>query len=243
MSGPVNEEALSRVAASMRPALREYGRLVEQMAAEKLAGLTVFGLVLEPDFDPTVAGAASVVVLQQIDLTLLRRLAEHGPDLGASHLRAPLIMTPAYIAASLDTFPLEMLEIHQRRATLLGEDCFASLPFKAEHVRLQCEREFKRILIGLRQGLLAAAGREQALSDLHVGVGGDLLRTLRGMLWLKGLKEAMPRAALLEAIEQQTGGALPGIGQALTPYGRRGWEDFVCLYEDVEKLAKVADEL
>lgn len=225
----------------MQPAMREYASLLLDLAGENLSGLTAYGPVLEADFDRTRMAATSVMVLNRIDLALLRRIAEHGPTLGSKHISAPIVMTPDYIAESLDTFPLELLEIHQRRATLAGRDHFAELDIQAEHLRLQCEREFKRILIRLRQGLLAAAGRVTAIGELVVGVGMDIVRTARGLVWLRGNRTGLTREALLSECERICGGSLTGLRAALELYGEHGMREFDALYHDVETLAKVAD--
>lgn len=239
----MHEDALNHVPPAMQAPLRSYAERVEQLTADNLAGLTIFGEVLRSEFDASNAAAASVLVLQRNDLTSLRRLAEHGPTLGRRRIAAPLVMTPVYIAASRDTFPLELLEIHQRHATLCGHDYFAELPLQSEHVRLQCEREFKRILIQLRQALLAAAGREAVLGEAVVAAGPHVLRTLRGLLWLKGAKDWQPDDALVADGEKLAGRPLGGLRGAIHAPGQHGWADFTALYEDAEKLAAVADEL
>ncbi|MBN2560262.1 MAG: hypothetical protein JXQ75_04965 [Phycisphaerae bacterium] len=242
MNGTIDDGVLSQVTEPMRPALEEYAALVRSLAKGNVAGLTLFGAVLGPDFDTSRMAAASVMVLKHVDLKLLKQLAEHGPRLGSRHITAPLVMTPEYIAGSLDTFPLELLEIHQRHATLLGEDHFDALEFDAEHLRLQCEREFKRMLIQLRQGLLAAAGREKALSEFESDISQLLVRTLRGLLWLKGHKEPLPREEVVAKSEKLLGVPLGGVRGAVQSQGERGWADFTALYKDVEALAAVADE-
>jgi hypothetical protein len=238
----INPNALSLVAASMRAAVGDYAGLAQQLSGSNLVGLTMFGDVLDAAFDSASSSASSVMVLERADLNLLRRLAEYGPKLGGKHIAAPLVMTPDYIAGSLDTFPLELLEIEQRRATLIGRDCFADLEFSAEHVRLQCEREFKRVLIRLRQGLLAAAGSEAVLGDLRWDIGQHLLRTLTGLLWLKGKTEHRPRQQVLTESEKLIGEPLPGVRAAIFHRGEHDWVEFAALYNEVEKLAKVADE-
>ncbi len=239
----IKENGFDLLHPSMHDAMRRYGDIIGQAAGGNLAGLTVFGAVLSSAFDPAVLSAASVVVLKEMDLRLVRRLGEEGPKLGGMGIAAPLMMTPAYIKASLDTFPLEMLDIHQRHITLAGEDYFAELAFDDAHMRLQCEREFKRLLIQLRQGLLAAAGRNDVLAEIGTAIGGDLLRALRGLLWLNAEKTPQPRDAVIQAAERLTGGELAGVRQASQPHGERGWEMFESLYNDVARLAKVADEL
>ena len=91
-------------------------------------------------------------------------------------MAAPTVFTPAYLARSVDTFPLEFIEIQQQHVTVLGEDHFAPLVFEPAHVRLQCERELKVLEIGLQQGILVSQGRSESLKWLGDDVAERLLR-------------------------------------------------------------------
>jgi hypothetical protein len=239
----MNEAAIGQLATPMQPAVRDYTAFVEQLAGTKLIGLTVFGAVLDAGFDASRGPVDSVMVLEHTDLGLLRRLGEHGPRLGGKGIAAPLMMTPEYITSSIDTFPLELLEIQQRRATVSGRDCFERLEFAPQHVRLQCEREFKRVLIRLRQGVLAAAGREAVLGELRWDVGRHLLRTLRGMLWLKNLRSHAASEKVLAETEKLAGGPLAGVRNAVLLRGEHDWAEFTALYAEVERLAGLADAM
>lgn len=243
MKNTLDEGPLATLPENRRAALREYVELARQLNGDNLLGLTLFGEVLGVDFERLATPISSVFVLQEIDLAPLHRLAEHGPALGRKRIAAPLIMSPHYITESLDTFPLELLEIQQRCTTIFGQDCFAELVFAPEHMRLQCEREFKRMVIQLRQALLAATGREKILGEAVLGVGEHLLRTLRGMLWIQGRREWCVPNEVLAAMEQTAKRSLPGIRAALHPHGQRGRTDFESLYKDIETLADVADHL
>lgn len=229
------------VPAAMRRPLSDYCTLLEGLAGDHLLGVTAFGPVLEPGFAESGLSATTVVVLRKVDMLFLRRLAEHGPHLGRLGIAAPLTMTSEYIASSLDTFPLEMLEIQQLRATLCGADHFARLKIQPEHLRLQCEREFKRILLRLRRGILSAAGRSDFLVELEHDIGHHLLRTIRGLLWLTGHKSFQPAAAALEKCEERTGHSLPGIREAIRPDSQGSWEEYTALYRDAEALAAAAN--
>lgn len=235
-----NEEIIAPV---MRSALKELAGLVQRLAGDQLVGLTAFGAVLEPDFDYARLTAQSVLVLRDTDLGLLRQLAEYGPQLGARHVAAPLVMTQGYISASLDTFPLEFAEIAQRRVTLTGRDCFGDLQINNEHLRLQCEREFKLILIRLRQAVLAAGTREQLLGDIQLELGRQLLRTLRGTLWLNGKYAWAASQQVLSDVEQWAGTRLDGVRSVIVSPSGQGWTEFQTFYHDVEKLAEKADAL
>jgi hypothetical protein len=231
------------VPAFLRGPVYEYAGLVRELAGSNAEALVLYGAVVAGSFEPDRHVARSVLVLGQIDLRMLKRLAEHGGKLGKLLISAPLIMTPAYIRDSLDTFPLEMLEIQQQHVTLFGREYFSDLPFTRDHIRLQCERELKVVLIGLRQGLLAAAGREKLLGDLETGWAENLMRTVRGLLWLMGDTEPKPGAAVLDAVEMVADRRLDGVRAALDPSGDHGWRDFEHLYEDVAALGAKVDAL
>jgi len=128
---------LDRVAEARRQALREYCDLVRQLGGVNAQSLTLFGAVAAGSFDAARHTVRNVLVTGAIDLEFLRRLSEHGAKLGKQRIAAPLIMTPTYIAGSLDTFPLELMEIHQNHVTVFGDDPFTNLTFADGHVRLQ----------------------------------------------------------------------------------------------------------
>jgi hypothetical protein len=134
-----------------------------------------------------------------------------------------------------------LIEIKQCHLTLFGDDHFAELSFDDSHVRHQCERDLKGVLIGLRQGLLAAAGRDSFLGALEVDVADGLIRTLRGLLWLKGQRDARKAADVLTEAERITEKKLPGIRAALDTSGEHGWEQFQTLYLDVAALGEIVD--
>lgn len=230
---------LDIVAPAMREPISEFARLIRDLAGAK--ALTLFGTVTTESFDPARQTARSVLVVDRVDLSVLRSLAEHGAKLGKASIAAPLVMTPDYIADSLDTFPLELIEIMQKHVTLFGDDHFVDLSFEDKHVRLQCERELKVVLIGLRQGLLAAAGREKFIGALERDVGEGLSRTLRGLLWLKGRKDAQPIDAVLTEVEKITDRKLSGVRTAMDPTAEHGWMAFEKLYNDVEALGNLVD--
>ncbi len=232
---------IERIHPSVAGPVREYARLIDDCFGGHAAALVVFGRALTPDFDAKADVVASVLVVDEIDLGALRTLAGQGPRLGGLRIAAPLVMTPSYIESSRDTFPLELIEIQQKHVALWGEDPFARLTFEAEHVRLQCEREFKRLLIQLRQGLLKAADQDFLLAELQHALADDLVRTLRGVLWLEGQREATPRGDVVAAAARMCGRELSGLKHALDRGYEPGWEDFQAFYADVAVLATHVD--
>jgi hypothetical protein len=237
----LNTDALKRLHETMRGPARQFADYVAQVTGPNLKGLAFYGSILRPKFDPKRAPGRSVLLLDHDALEQVRQLAQQGRRFGRAGLAAPLIMTPAYIQASRDTFPLELIEIQQEHATVLGETPFAELTFETAHVRLQCERECKTILIGMRQGLLAAADKEALLADVADEAAGALARVLRGLLWLKGRRDPCPPREMAARVEGIVEKPLLGVQAVLAGSLGRDWAGFRQLYEDVRRLGELVD--
>lgn len=230
------------VAPAMTDAVDELAQTLHDTFGDRALALTLFGAVTTPGFRADAHTAKSVLVLNQVDLPVLRQLADQGAKLGRLSLAAPLIMTPDYIRGSLDTFPLEFLEIMQRHVTVFGRDYFADLVLHEKELRLQCERELKVAGITLRQGLLASLGKENFIEHLERDLAEGLLRVLRGILWLKGERESRPGAEVVSRLESLVSHPLPGIRAALDDTNPAGWREFDLLYSDVDTLGKAVND-
>lgn len=237
----MNADRLSHLPEPMREAIGKLVDRIRALAGKQVLEVCLYGRVASAQFDAESDSVLSVLVLQQFDLRMLRELASEGVAFGKRRLTAPIVMTPGFIEESLDTFPLELLEIQQQHATIVGDDHFSTLTFQPSHIRHQCERELKTLLIGMRQGLLAAAARERLLERVKQGAVEMLLRTLRGYLWLKGQTDHQPDLAVVDAVEQVMSRKLPGIRQVMEDAAHDTWQQFLKLYDDIDALRKEID--
>lgn len=240
---PEMTENVAALPMKVQGPFQEFTQRLSEVAGEKLLGFSAFGGWLAGDPLYADAPARSVVVLLDFDLRLLARLAEHGVRMGQLGLQAPLIMTPAYIAASGDVFPLELLEIQQLHIVLAGADHFASLQFDRQDLRLQCERDLKSELIHLHQGLLSSAGRYRQLGDLCRREAERAVRVLRGVLYLAGA--AIPRLSDEIAASAATTTHLPLVALRGVLTGTRiaDLNGFTAFYNELSAVADYVDRL
>jgi len=241
---PPPQLSLDALPGEYREVFRQFAEILLELAGSELLGLSAFGgwLVGDPLFRGT--PARSVAVLRSVDLRLLDRLASSGAHFGRKNLNAPLIMTPEYIRRSADAFPLELLEIQQLQAPVLGADHFADLNFTPRDVRLQCEREFKGELIQLRQGLLAAAGKHRLLSELCRACAMRLARLLRGVLYLAEVRPAPNLTArIVEQAADVSGCRLPTLAGVVAEPAQLDFAEFERFYHEVDALAGYVDAM
>lgn len=237
------EISAAGVPASLHESSVRFAEAIRSACESNATGLALFGAALEGGFDITRQAVRSVLVVREVRLTQLKRIALEGPGFGRDGYAAPLVMTADYIRRSLDVFPLELLEIQQKNVPLFGEVPLADATFDAKNVRLQCERDLKAVLIGLRQGVLASVGFDKMLAQIESDVADGLVRVLRGVLFLKGTPEWLSRAAVIAGAETALEMKLDKLREAATGGGEHTFEHFEALYKEVDGLVERVDAL
>ena len=172
---------------------------------DNIHSITITGSSLTDDFDHKRSDVNSVLVLNKMDLGFLEVLASLGKTYSKKGISAPLIMTPEYIMHSLDVFPVEFLNIKLLHETLFGEDLFQNLEIDRKDLRLQCERELKVRLIGLRQGYIASMGDAKILSDLFINTISGYIPLFRGMILILGKEPPLRNEKVLQVLESVSG--------------------------------------
>jgi len=78
----------------------------------------------------------------------------------------PLLMTVSFIESSLDSYPVEYLNMKSSHILIYGADVLSGLEFKPADLRLQIERELRGKLLLLRQGFLETEGKVRQIRQL-----------------------------------------------------------------------------
>ncbi|MBN2542028.1 nucleotidyltransferase domain-containing protein [bacterium] len=99
----------------------------------------------------------------------------------------PLFFTPEYITMSVDSFPLEFINIKSFYSVIFGEDYFKDIRIETKDLRLQLEHELKGKLLKLRQFYLETKGKKAAIIKLISESVSTFTSIFRGLLYFKGL--------------------------------------------------------
>jgi hypothetical protein len=232
---------LNKIVETHRDSLRQFAERIQQETADDGLGWTLFGEIVEGGFEGRRHSIRSVLMLRTVRVDMLSRLGAVGRQYGGVGVAPPLVMTPPLLDSARDAFPLELIEIQQAFLVVFGRDYFSELKFEERDVRLQCERELDVRLIGLRQGLLAAAGIKDRLALIQHDWVRGLLRTLRGMLWLKGQKERLPAERVVAELSRIVELPLNGIRRIFATADSPEWDAIEELHGDVEALGAAVD--
>ena len=172
---------------------------------DQIHSITITGSALSDDFDSETSDVNSVFVLHAMDLKFLEFLAPLGKTYGKKRIASPLIMTPEYIRNSLDVFPMEFLNIRMLHDTIFGEDLFQNLVIDRSNLRLQCERELKARLIGLRQGYLSSSGDAKILTNLFMNTISGYIPVFRSIIFIFGKEPPLKNEDVLTVLAEISG--------------------------------------
>ena len=246
MSG-IRLEGLNPVASKkIRPFLEE----ALQRYPENIHSIHVIGSATTGDFDEKGSDVNSVFVLKEMDLGFLEVIAPLGRKYSKQRVAAPLIMTPEYIARSLDVFPIEFLNIKLMHVTVLGEDIFRDIEIHRHDLRHQCEREIKVKLIALRQGYISSMGDRKMLTEGLIRSISDYIPMFRGIILLLGQEPPVRQDEVISALAHVTGidtSVFTKVLRTKRQQAKLSSEELRAIFEDyykaTEALGKVVDEI
>jgi len=110
----------------------------------------------------------------------------------------PLVMTKAFILSSLDSYPIEFLNMKRNYVLVFGEDILKELTFNRSALRLQAERELKGKILLLRVRYLETEGKGEKIKDLLEVSITAFLSIFNALLELKGLDVPSGRSKAVE---------------------------------------------
>lgn len=180
---------------------------------------------------------------------MLDRLAAAIPVTKKAPHFEPLFLTKAQVDASLDVFPIELLDLVERHLRLEGDDLFASVDVPRTWLRHQCEHELRGKHIRLRQEYLASGGRTERLREVLTRFASGFHTLFRTLLRLRGEEPPASTERVIERVADLFGlDARALLGAWLVRYSRKAdGDDVKDLYRrflvEIERLIAAIDTL
>ncbi|MCE5248888.1 hypothetical protein LLG96_01570 [bacterium] len=180
----------------------------------------------------------------------LARCARHIKNWHKELITTPLFLEPGFIEQSLDTYPLEFLDMKTSYAVVYGDDVLEGISFEPSDVRNQCEREIKGKLLHLRAEYLALRGNQKALTDLITRSIETFRLVFAGALFIKGRDIPAGTGLLLDAVTAEYGldaslfRTLTGIAHGDIKAGEAETDEIFDLYvEELDKLSNAINSM
>jgi predicted nucleotidyltransferase len=184
------EESMKKFPESPESVFREYVTDWQTAFGREVESIILYGSAARGEY---VAGKSDInflVALTPAGMAKLRQAVEITEKWRPRSVQIPRVLTRDYIHASLDSFPVEFLDMKLHHRVVFGSDPLADLEISPQNLRLQLEREFKGNLLHLREGLLGTGYDRDGLRNLLLRTIPAFTALFEAFLFLK--REAIP---------------------------------------------------
>lgn len=169
------------------------------MGSEFLAAYLT-GSVLTQGFHPQRSRVNVLLVARHLGGEVLDALALALPESRRPPHFDPLFMTLPQIQKSLDSFPIEWIEICETHLLIEGQDVIGNLEVPRTYLRLQCEHELRAKVIQLRQAYVLSARHPDRLEPVLRASASSFATLFRTLIRLHGESPPADAAHVIERV-------------------------------------------
>ena len=170
---------------------------------DDLVSVILYGSSVTKEYDPNKSDLNFLIVLSEEGIERLHLAHELVARWRKKKVGTPLFLTKDYIDFSLDTFPIEFLNIKLNRQVIAGEDVLAGISFKRDFIRMEGERELKGKLLLLRQRYVETRGKQKVLEELISASLPTFIFVFKGLLYLLGKEVPETKEQTITIISQE----------------------------------------
>ena len=172
----------------------------KQIFGNDLLALILYGSGAVGHYSPGKSDINFLVILSEEGINHLDRAIGMVSQWKKSKVAIPLFMTKEDILSSLDSYPIEFLNIKTNHILVYGENVLDKISFEACNLRLQCERELKGKIFHLRTGFLEAGGRPKQLRELITVSVIAFISVFKALLYIKGVEIPQNRNEIIKTV-------------------------------------------
>jgi hypothetical protein len=170
---------------------------------DDLVSIILYGSGAGSDFNPQTSDLNFLIILSEGVIDHLDWAIDTVSRWRKRNVAIPLFMTQSYIQSSLDSYPLEFLNIKKSYIHVYGKDVLKDISIQPHDLRLQCEREIKGKLLLLREGFLETEGKQKRIAELIKASITAFLSIFSGLLHLKGCEIPETRREIIQAVTKE----------------------------------------
>jgi hypothetical protein len=172
----------------------------KEIFGKDLLGIVLYGSGASGDYIPGKSDINFLMILTDEGMNHLGKAVGTIARWRKRNVAIPLLMTEEEILSSLDSYPVEFLNIKTNHMLVHGKDRLSSLSFKASSLRLQCERELKGKIFHLRRGFLETEGQAKGIRELITISLTAFISLFKALLYLKTIDIPSSRRDIIRAV-------------------------------------------
>lgn len=180
-----------------------YVKSIIELYSSDVVSVFAYGSVTGADFDRRYSDINLGVVLKEVDAGILKKCAKIAKR-GLRHkITPPLFLTREYINVSLDTFPVEFINMKCASLILYGEDTLKDIKVNNEDLRRECETQIKGKIITIRQAYLEQALRPKGIERVLKNALRSIFPVFAALLRIKKGSSPVDKNEILREVGEE----------------------------------------
>jgi hypothetical protein len=167
---------------------------------DDLLSIILYGSGATHDYVPGKSDLNFLVVLSEKGIEKLQQVSDTVHRWKKRNVATPLFITKSFIAGSLDSYPIEFLNMKRNHTLVFGEDALSALSFDPEHIRLQLERELKGKILHLQTRFVETEGKTKRIRELIKISIVAFVSLFYALLYLKNLEIPQGKREVIKAV-------------------------------------------
>lgn len=192
---------LEKTSSRVRKVIVPFSQAMIGLHRDNLKSICLYGSAVGEDFIPQESNINLLFVMGKIGPPELKKSLKP-ISRGRKKGIVPLLLTVEHMKSSMDTFPVEFLEMKDNHILLYGKDILNELEVNSRNVRLQCEQQLKGGLIRLYQVYLEIGMKEKRIRSLLINSLTSLIPIFRSLLRLKGKELPVKKRDIITDLEK-----------------------------------------
>ncbi len=183
----------------------DFTKDLQGIFGSELISIILYGSGATGEYVPGKSDLNFMVILKDDSIDSLQRAKDVISQWRKRMVNTPLFMTREHISSSLDSYPIEFLDMQANYRLVYGEDLLENLRFKPADIRVQCERELKGKALHLRQAYLESRENPKLLRGVIAGSITAFTALFQGLLSLAGKSIPKTKEEIVKAVSEQYG--------------------------------------
>lgn len=184
---------------------QEFTQDYQAIFRDDLKSIILYGSGARGEYIPKKSDINFLIVLTEAAMDRLRETFPLIRKWRKRRVNIPLFLTEEYITSSLDSFPVEFLNLREGHIPVFGRDVLEELSFNKDNIRLQCERELKGKLLLLREAYLDSEGKASGLGQVFSASLIAFLSLFRALLFLRDREIPLHNDELISTTAKEIG--------------------------------------
>jgi len=240
--------SFKKISEDLQKMLNDFSSELNKIYKDSLISVILYGSASSGEYVPHRSDVNVLVVLTDSGVTNIAKARNTINKKRFSDIK-PIFVTEHYIQSSLDTFPIEFLDMEENHAVISGKDVLSGIKIDTRNLRFQCEQELKSKILLLKTAYIRA-GDEKELARILFRIFNSSLHVLRNLIRIKGLTPPYLKEEIIAALENNFG--INGVNFNIIlqarhtgmKLDRKETEMLITdLTRDLEQIADIADRM